>query len=276
MDFFKLIPTSGYEVFVSLTDIYGTYNIPLISNFEHLISSPLDQFQIYPVFGSTVTNFLVSGLLSLIICFTLSLGGSNEQKISSGSWRTTRFMIIENIFSLVKEQLNKNSREYFGVILTLFVGTACFNVLGLMPYTFTITSHVAITLAFSFPIFTAMTLEGLYRHKLEFFSLFLPGGTPILLAPILTIIEFISYMTRLASLAVRFAANLIAGHVILKIIATTCASLLNSKSLMAILSVIPLGAMFVFTALELAVAFLQSYVLCILTCNYLNDGINLH
>jgi len=145
-----------------------------------------------------------------------------------------------------------------------------------MPYTFTITSHLAITFALSFPIFTAMTLEGLYRHKANFFSLFLPGGTPIFLAPILVIVEFISYLTRLASLAVRLGANLIAGHVILKIIATTCASCLNSKSLMVIFTVIPLGAMLAFTLLELAVAFLQSFVLCILTCNYLNDGINLH
>lgn len=240
------------------------------------ISAPLDQFVIYPVLGSTITNFLVSGILCLIICFQLNLGGYNDQSILSNNWRTTRFLIIEQIFELVKQQLNKNSREYFGVIFILFVGTTCFNVLGLMPYTFTITSHIAITFALSFPIFTAMTLEGLYRHKANFFSLFLPGGTPIILAPILVIVEFISYMTRIASLAVRLGANLIAGHVILKIIATTCASCLNSKSLMIILTVIPFGAMLAFTLLELAVAFLQSFVLCILTCNYLNDGINLH
>jgi ATP synthase subunit 6 len=262
---------SGYEVFMNASNLNWSNSLC-----RTVISSPLDQFQIYPVLGSTITNFLISGILSLILCLTLNLGGSNEQKISSGSWRTIRFIIIEQIYLLVKQQLNKNSREYFGVILTLFVGTTCFNVLGLMPYTFTITSHVAITFALSFPIFTAMTLEGLYRHKLNFFSLFLPEGTPIFLAPVLTLVEFISYMTRLASLAVRLGANLIAGHVILKIIATTCASLLNSKSLMAIVSVIPFGAMLAFTALELAVAFLQSYVLCILTCNYLNDGINLH
>jgi len=240
------------------------------------ISSPLDQFQIYPVLGGFVTNFLVSGILSLIICLTLGLGGSNEQKISSGYWRTTRFLVIANSFQLVKEQLNPNSREYFGVVACLFIATTCFNVLGLMPYTFTITSHIAITLALSFPIFTAMTIEGLVRHKLNFFSLFLPGGTPIALAPILTIIEFISYTTRLASLAIRLGANLIAGHVILKIIGAACATMLNSKSFMVIASVIPLGVMLAFTALELAVALLQSYVLCILTCNYLNDGINLH
>lgn len=262
--------------FIYTKHINNMFNLNEIFGYESLISAPFDQFEIYPVLGSTITNFLVSGIISLIICLTLSLGGSNEQKLSSGTWRTFRFMFIEQIYGLVKQQLNKNSREYFGVVLTLFVGTTCFNVLGLMPYTFTITSHIVITFALSFPVFTAMTLEGLYRHKLNFFSLFLPGDTPILLAPVLTIVEFISYLTRLASLAVRLGANLIAGHVILKLIATTCASLLNSKSLMAILSVLPLGAMLAFTALELAVAFLQSFVLCVLTCNYLNDGINLH
>jgi ATP synthase subunit 6 len=240
------------------------------------IYSPLDQFEIYPVIGNSITNFLISGVLSLICCLFLAIGGYNNGKLSSGNWRTTRFLVISQVEGLVKEQINSKNSAYFGVVLTLFLTTTAFNVLGLMPYTFTITSHIAITLALSFPIFTAMTLEGLYRHKLDFFSLFLPAGTPLYLAPILTVIEFISYMTRLVSLAVRLGANLIAGHVILKLIATACATLLNSKSFLIILSVLPLGCMIAFTALELAIAVLQSYVLCILTSSYLNDGVNLH
>lgn len=247
------------------------------SSFLLLSSSPLDQFEVTYFLGEIFSNFSYAAMftiLGVVIIFLAPLATANAR---FNVWQQYIFDFTTFCYGLVKDQIGLNSREYFGLISTIFLSVLVFNLLGLIPYSFTITSHLAITLAFSTPIFVAMTGEALYRHKLDFFSLFLPQGTPIPLIPILVAIELISYISRLFSLAIRLGANLIAGHVILKIIAGAAANALQLSVAAAVAVVVPiLLVITVFSGLELLIGCLQAYVLAMLCANYLNDGINLH
>jgi len=252
-----------------------------------LILSPLEQFKIntyFDMYAFTLTNFSTTVILFLIALCLFIVGGTVDSTSNNGNLSTvksntinkTLYSLISFIYSIVVTSLGKAHGAYFGVVLTLFLSVFGFNLLGLIPYSFTLTSHLIIALGFSVPVFIAMTAEALYRHGGGFFSLFLPAGTPIALIPLLTLIELISYVARVFSLAIRLAANLIAGHVILKIIASATASLFTGSLPIVLLSIAPLGVLFVFYILEFAVAGLQAYVFAVLCCNYLNDGINGH
>lgn len=243
--------------------------------------SPLGQFKIYSYlnFGLfSLTNFSLTAITFVIASFIFLIGGTSDSKYSFVKGNIINKVLtalINFIYGVVISSLGHANKSYFGVVLTLFISVFGFNLLGLIPYSFTLTSHLIIALSFSVPVFVAMTGEAIYRHKGAFFSLFLPAGAPVALIPLLTGIEFISYIVRMFSLAIRLAANLIAGHVILKIIASACAGLFTGGSTSVLLSVLPLGALVIFYVLEFAVAGLQAYVFAVLCCNYLNDGINM-
>ena len=246
-----------------------------------LYLSPLGQFKIYTYFDFgllTLTNFSLTAITFVIALFVFLVGGTSDSNVSfvkSNIINKVLYNLINFIYGVVVSSLGNTNKSYFGVVLTLFISVFGFNLLGLIPYSFTLTSHLIIALSFSVPVFVAMTGEAIYRHKGAFFSLFLPAGAPVALIPLLTGIEFISYIVRMFSLAIRLAANLIAGHVILKIIASACAGLFTSSGASVLLSILPLGALVIFYILEFAVAGLQAYVFAVLCCNYLNDGINM-
>jgi len=248
--------------------------------------SPLEQFKIHTYFDMylfSLTNFSLTAILFIVGLYLFLTGGTADSTSNNGIGGKVKGNIINRvlvalisfIYNVVVSGLGTSNKHYFGVVLTLFLSVFGFNLLGLIPYSFTLTSHIVIALSFSVPVFVAMTGEAIYRHGGAFFSLFLPAGAPVALIPLLTLIELISYVARVFSLAIRLAANLIAGHVILKIIASTCASLFAGGLAQILLSVLPLGVLFVFYILEFAVAGLQAYVFAVLCCNYLNDGINI-
>jgi len=251
-----------------------------------LYLSPLGQFKIYSYLNLglfSLTNFSLTSLTFILSLLVFLVGGTTDSYSKNGKGALLKNAYINKallglcsfIYGVVVSSLGSKNRSYFGVVLTLFISVFGFNLLGLIPYSFTLTSHLIIALSFSVPVFVAMTGEAIYRHKGAFFSLFLPAGAPIALIPLLTGIEFISYIVRMFSLAIRLAANLIAGHVILKIIASACAGLFTGGATSVALSVLPLGALVIFYCLEFAVAGLQAYVFAVLCCNYLNDGINM-
>ena len=155
-------------------------------------------------------------------------------------------------------------------IFTIFMFVLFLNMLGMMPYSFTVTSHIAVTFALAFLIFLLVTIVGFVKHGLGFFGYFAPKGDPIFMLPLLVIIEVISYFTRPISLSVRLFANMMAGHTMLKVFSGFVIS-------MGIVGGwLPLGVMVAFTGLEILIAFLQAYVFTILTCIYLNDSLHMH
>jgi F-type H+-transporting ATPase subunit a len=180
----------------------------------------------------------------------------------------------ELMYVLISDMLNQNvgpkGRKFVPLIFTLFMFILLCNLLGMIPYGYTVTSHISITFALAMMVFLLVTIVGFVKHGLHFFSLFLPKGTPWWLAPLMVVIEMFAYLARPVSLSLRLAANMVAGHVLLKVIAGFVVSLT------IFLKIVPIPLMVVLIGFEIFVAILQAYIFSILTCVYLNDAVNLH
>jgi ATP synthase subunit 6 len=157
---------------------------------------------------------------------------------------------------------------------TLFVFILINNLIGMVPYSFTVTSHLVVTFSLALTTYIGFNIIGIKKHKLHFFSLLLPSGASLALVPLLVPIELVSYIFRVISLPVRLFANLMAGHTLLKVIAGFAWSMVSLGSIMIIIHFIPLLLLVLLVGLELGVAMIQSYVFTILTCMYINDASN--
>jgi len=195
--------------------------------------------------------------------------GTRRHALVPGRWQSMVELSYELIAKSVRDNIGTEGRPFFPLIFSLFMFILFCNVLGLIPYSFTVTSHIIVTFVFAGAIFVGVTLLGFFRHGLKFFSLFLPPGVPLFLAPLLVPIEFVSYLSRPISLSVRLAANMMAGHTMLKVFAGFVVAL-------GLLGVAPLIFIVLLYALETLIAFLQAYVFAVLTCLYINDAIHLH
>jgi len=198
-------------------------------------------------------------------------------KVLPTVWQSAFEMMYDFVRSLLHEQVGDKGKRYFPMVFCLFSFLLCTNLMGMIPYAFTATSHLIVTFSLSFMVFLAVTLIGFQTHGLHFFSFFLPPGAPLALSPFLVLIELISYAFRGISLGVRLFANMMAGHALLKILSGFAWTLLTLGGVLA-----PIGGLGVFlvvfalTFLEVGVACLQAYVFTILTCIYLSDAIHLH
>jgi F-type H+-transporting ATPase subunit a len=179
-------------------------------------------------------------------------------------------MIYEFVSKMIGDTAGKDARPYFPFILSLFLFVLVSNMIGMIPYSFTVTSHIIVTFALALFVFVGVTIIGFAKHGLSYLKLFVPSGVPAILLPLIVIIEIISYLSRPISLSVRLFANMMAGHTMLKVFGGFVVSL-------GILGGwLPLGFSIALTGLEILVAFLQAYVFAILTCIYLNDALHLH
>ena len=183
-------------------------------------------------------------------------------------------IIYLNIRSVVRDNLGTPGEKYFPLVLSLFLYIGMLNILGLFPYIFTPTVHIVITFGLSLSILIGVTLLGIIKFKLDFLSIFMPGGAPLALAIILVPIETVSYLSRALSLGLRLAANLTAGHLLFTIISGFTFTMLANG--LFVLSLFPAFVMLFITILEMAVAIIQAYVFSLLTAIYLSDTIALH
>src|SRR6201989_1816173 len=165
---------------------------------------------------------------------------------------------------------------YFPFIYTLFLFILVNNLIGMVPYSFSSTSHFILTFSLSFTVVIGDTILGFNKHNLKFFSLFVPAGCPLALLPILVLIEFISYLARNVSLGLRLAANILSGHMLLNILSGFTYKIMTSGILFLILGLLPLMFIIAFSGLELGIAFIQSQVFVVLACSYIKDGLDLH
>lgn len=252
-----------------------------------MIYSPLDQFKIAPLLtlqfagiDLSVTNFLLASLLTLFVIqsfvFLMKDPSTNSFFVIPSGWQN----LIEKIYGLVTQLLSDivttGSEKYFPVAIVLFMFILSNNLIGMVPYSFTTTSHITLTFFLSFSIFVAMNVIGFQKHGLEFFSLFLPANTSFFLALVLVPIELISFIAKPVSLGVRLFINLMAGHSLLKVIVGFSWNMLLVENLKAIAFLIPLVVLVVLMGLELGVALIQAYVFITLTAIYLNDSEALH
>ena len=181
------------------------------------------------------------------------------------------------VLSMVVDNIGGNNNKfYFPLIFTIFLFIVSLNLIGLVPYSFTVTSHFIVTLAISLTIFIGMNIICVRTHGLEFFSLFLPSGTSFFLAFLLVPVEIISYIFKPLSLAIRLFCNMMAGHTLLKVFAGFAWSLMSFSGILFLMQYIPVLILIPLFGLELGVAIIQAFVFSLLTCIYLNDALNLH
>lgn len=239
--------------------------------------SPLEQFKIqyytdFPeVFGMNI-NFSNASLFMILatVCISLfMISGMRHRALVPGRLQNMVELTYEFIAGTMRDIVGESGRQYFPFIFSLFMFILFCNLLGMLPYSFTVTSHIAVTFALAIVVFVGVTIIGFIKHGTHFLSLFLPKGTPVLLAPLLVAIELFAYLVRPVSLSLRLAANMLAGHTMLKVFAGFVIAL-------GALGIFPLAFMVILTGFEIFVSMLQAYVFTILTCVYLNDALNLH
>jgi len=248
------------------------------------IHSPLEQFEVTnliglnaPVLGYfnlTLTNLALYSIMVLVLIVGLHLLANNNTKLVPSKWSIVLESLFASVHSMVKDQIGKE--VYLPFIYSLFFFILIANLTGNVPYSFTITTSVIVSIGLSFTIFIGVTILGLSIHKTHFFSFFVPSGTPLALVPLLVLIEMVSYLARAVSLGVRLFANMVAGHTLMKILSTFLYQMFSSSIIVAVLTLIPFTLFLAIMGLELAVSVIQAYVFSILTCSYIKDAIDLH
>jgi F-type H+-transporting ATPase subunit a len=238
--------------------------------------SPLEQFEISPFVHIEIGNFdlaftnsslaMVITVATIILFLTLT--------VKSRSIVPTRMQLISEmsynfIAQLLNDTIGDQGKKYFPFVFTIFMFVLIGNMVGMIPYSFTFTSHIIVTFALASVVFIGVTVLGFMKHGLRFFSFFIIPGLPWYMLPILIPIEVISYLSRPISLSVRLFANMLAGHTLLKVFAGFVVPL-------GLAGILPLSFIVALTGLEILIAFLQAYVFAILTCLYINDAIHLH
>jgi F-type H+-transporting ATPase subunit a len=242
----------------------------------------LSQFRLEPAFGSIgeAVRFSQSNAHMLVafgIIVLLMVWGTARRAIVPGRVQAIAESAYEFVGDMVVSQVGEEGMKYFPFVFTLFMFILVGNLLGMLPYGFTFTSHIAVTFALAMLVFVAVTLIAISIHGVHFLSYFFPEGAPKALAPLIIPIEIISYFSRPLSLSVRLFANMVAGHVMLKVFATFVVMIGSAAGIFGILgATLPLAINVILVGFELLVAFLQAYVFAILTCIYLHDAVHLH
>ncbi|MDP7601068.1 MAG: F0F1 ATP synthase subunit A [Rhodospirillales bacterium] len=238
--------------------------------------SPMEQFEIktwIPIqigdFNASFTNSSAFMILAVIAATALMVFAVRPRAGVPGRWQLLAELCYQFIAKMVSDNIGKEGRPYFPFIFTIFVFVLFGNFIGMLPYSFTFTSHIAVTLTMALVIFVLVTVIAFIKHGFHFFSFFLPAGVPIVLSPLMIAIEVISYFTRPLSLSIRLFANMMAGHTLLKVVGGFVVPL-------GIFGVVPVAGLVAVTGLEFLIAFLQAYIFTILTCIYINDAIHLH
>jgi F-type H+-transporting ATPase subunit a len=238
--------------------------------------SPLEQFEIHTLaplrVGEANLSFTNSSLLMVIavaLATIFLVVGTGKGKMVPGRWQSMAEITYEFVANLIRETVGHEGQRFFPFVFTLFIFILLGNLLGMVPYSFTFTSHIIVTFGLAAVVFIGFTILGFVRHGMHFFSFFVPPGAPVLMWPLLIPIEIISYLSRPVSLSVRLFANMLAGHTLLKVIA-------GFIFVLGVAGVVPFAFVIALTGLEILIAFLQAYVFAILTCLYINDALHLH
>lgn len=242
----------------------------------------LSQFELTPflgVLGESVRFSQANAhmLLAVGMITALMIWGTASRAIVPGRVQALAESFYEFVHDLVVGQVGQEGRRFFPFVFTLFMFILLGNLLGLLPFAFTYTSHIAVTFGLALIVFVLITVVGIAIHGWHWFSYFLPEGAPKVLAPLIIVIEVISYLSRPISLSVRLFANMVAGHVMLKVFATFILMIGSAAGVLGVLgATLPLAINVALIGFEILVAFLQAYVFAMLTSIYLHDAVHLH
>jgi len=246
--------------------------------------SPMAQFEVHPLipihigsYDLSFTNASLWMVLAVSAASAFLVLGVRRDGIVPGRLQS----VVEVIYDFIERNtvlniMGDEGRRFFPFVFTIFMFIFFSNFFGLIPYSFTVTSHIIVTFAMAITIFAIVLAVGFRTHGLHFFSLFVPSGAPLWIMPIIVPIEIISFLTRPISLSVRLCANMLAGHTMLKVFAGFVVTMLSAGGVLAVFSFAPVVAGVAITALEVLVAAIQAWVFSLLTCIYLNEAIHLH
>jgi F-type H+-transporting ATPase subunit a len=247
-----------------------------------MAADPIHQFQLTKYFtlghigGQEIafTNSSAYMFAAVAIISLLMIGGTARRQLVPGRLQSLAELSYEFVATTIRSSAGTEGMKFFPLVFSLFMFILVSNLVGIIPYQFTIASHLIVTAALAFLVFFTVLFYGLYKNGVKFFKLFVPSGVPIYIMPLVVFIEVISFFLRPVSHSVRLSANMLAGHIALKVFASFI-GMLGALGVAGWLgAVLPLGLTMALTALELLVAFLQAYVFAILTCIYLNDAIH--
>ena len=240
------------------------------------MANPVEQFKIEPLIpleiGGVNVSFTNSSLWMVVAVvlstafLTLSVSG---RALVPGRWQSMAELMYEFVANMIRDNVGSEGRRYFPFIFSLFMFVLFGNLIGMVPYTFTFTSHIVVTFGLAIVIFIGVTIIGFARHGTHYLRMFFPHGAPLATAIILVPIELISYCSRPFSLAIRLFANMTVGHIILKVMA-------GFIIMLGVYGIAPMAFLGGVTVLEFGIALLQAYVFTILTCIYLHDAIHMH
>jgi len=243
---------------------------------------PIEQFTIQKIFtighiGNQEIAFTNSSAYmfgSVALISLLMIGGVAGKQLVPGRIQSMAELSYEFVANMVRSNAGREGMKFFPFVFSIFMLLAVSNLIGIIPYTFTIASHIIVTAALALLVFLTVLIYGFYKNGLKFFKLFVPSGIPIVILPLVVAIEVISFLSRPVSHSVRLFANMLAGHITLKVFASFV-TMLGAFGLVGWFgAILPLALVIALTALELLVAFLQAYVFAILTCIYINDAIH--
>ena len=242
---------------------------------------PIHQFNINNYFtighigGHTIyfTNSSAYMLVSVAVIWLLAIRGMKGRQLVPGRFQSIAELSYEFVATMIRSNVGQDGMKFFPFVYSIFMFILVANVISIIPYTFSVTSQIIITATFALLVFFTVLIYGFYKNGLKFFKIFVPAGIPIYILPLVVAIEIVSFLSRPLSHSVRLFANMLAGHITLKVFGGFVALLGTSLGAIGWLGgVVPLAMTIALTALELLVAFLQAYVFAILTCIYLNDA----
>jgi F-type H+-transporting ATPase subunit a len=244
---------------------------------------PIHQFDINKIFtighigGYTIafTNSSAYMLLAVAVIWLLAVTGVKGRQLVPGRFQSAAELSYEFVANMIRSTAGQEGMKFFPLVYSIFMFILVTNVISIIPYTFSVTSQIIVTASFALLVFFTVVIYGFYKNGLKFFKIFVPSGIPIYILPMVVVIEVISFLTRPLSHSVRLFANMLAGHITLKVFAGFVALLGTSLGAIGwIGGLVPLAMTIALTALELLVAFLQAYVFAVLTCIYLNDALH--
>ena len=247
-----------------------------------MAADPIHQFEIHKIFSLgtfggheiAFTNSSLYMVIAVLVIALLLVGATSGRSLVPGRMQSLAELSYEFVATTIRSTAGSEGMKFFPLVFSLFMFILVANIVGLIPYTFTITSHIIITVSLALLVFLTVVVYGFRKHGLHFFKLFVPSGIPIFILPLVVFIEVFSFFLRPISHSVRLFANMLAGHIALKVFASFIPLLAGLGIAGYAGAVMPLGMVIALTALELLVAFLQAYVFTILTCIYLNDAIH--
>lgn len=249
---------------------------------EHAnVVDPIHQFQIHALVpwhvngvNLSFTNSALFMVATVVVATLFLMWATAGRAVVPGRAQSIAEISYEFVANTLRDAAGHHGMQFFPLVFTLFMFVLVANLLGMVPYFFTITSHIIVTFALAMLVILTVIIAGIWKHGFKFFGLFVPHGVPAYLIPLVTAIEVISFLSRPISLSVRLFANMLAGHITLKVFAGFIVTLSALGTFGVLGSFLPLAMAVALTALEFLVAFLQAYVFTVLTCMYLNDAIH--